>query len=329
MSEASGVYDGRSTGSADRLDLIVVGAASRDVTPDDPRGWRLGGAVAYASLAAARLGLRVGCVMGVDEPAADAAELNLLGAAGVLVHRVPLEHGPVFENIERDGHRRQRWLSKCDVLPMTALPVEWRLARGWLLGPVAGEVAQEWADVARGAAGADAVGFERADVDGPGRADVCVAVGWQGLLRELAADGWVRRVDPASSPLLEAAGLVCASVDDLAPGALLGELRGFAPRATLVLTAGAGGGVALRGAKAARYGMIAAPRIVDPTGAGDVFLAALMAAWLLTGELATTRALRFAAAAGSCAVEGVGLAGVPTRAQVAARLRSGMQPGPT
>ena len=305
MSEASGVYDETSTDSADRLDLIVVGAASRDVTPDDPRGWRLGGAVSYASLAAARLGLRVGCVMGVDEPAAGAAELNLLEAAGVLVHRVRLEHGPVFENIERDGRRRQRWLSKSDAVPVTALPGEWRRARGWLLGPVAGELAAEWAEVAAARAGA------------------CVAVGWQGLLREFAADGWVRRVDPGASPLLEAAGLVCASVADVAPDTSLGELRGFAPRAALVLTAGAGGGVALRGAATARYGAIAAPRIVDPTGAGDVFMAALMAAWLLTGELATARALRFAAAAGSCAVEGAGLAGVPTRGQVAARLRSG------
>ena len=47
-----------------------------------------------------------------------------------------------------------------------------------------------------------------------------------------------------------------------------------------------------------------------------------MVAWLLTGELATAGALRFGAAAASCAVEGVGLAGVPTRDHVEARLRS-------
>jgi sugar/nucleoside kinase (ribokinase family) len=61
--------------------------------------------------------------------------------------------------------------------------------------------------------------------------------------------------------------------------------------------------------------------LVDATGAGDVFLAALMAAWLLTGDVATPATLGFAAAAGSCAVEGEGLAGVPTRSQVVARLR--------
>jgi sugar/nucleoside kinase (ribokinase family) len=302
MSEADGVYDGSTGSSGDRLDLIVVGAASRDVTPNDPRGWRLGGAVAYASLAAARLGLRVGCLIGVDGPAAGATELGLLQAAGVLVHRVPLEHGPVFENIERDGHRRQHWLCASDPVPVAALPAEWRGTRGWLLGPVAGEVGGEWAAVAAA------------------REDACVGVGWQGLLREFAADGWVKRVDPARSPLLEAAGLACASVDDLAPGVGLGELRGFAPRATVVLTAGDRGGLVIRDSRLVRYPAIPAPQVVDPTGAGDVFLAALMAAWLLHGDVATSQALRFAAAAGSCAVEGAGVAGVPTGEQVIARV---------
>jgi fructokinase len=302
MSEASGVYDGSALGSGGRPDLIVVGAASRDVTPDDPRGWRLGGAASYAPLAAARLGLRVGCVMGVDRVASEAAELDSLEAAGVVMHLVPLERGPIFENIERDGHRRQRWLSESDPVPVAALPEEWRGARGWLLGPVAGELGEEWAAVPE--------------------AGARVAVGWQGLLREFAADGWVKRVDPVRSPLLDAAGLMCASTNDVAPGVSLAELRAFAPRATIVLTAGDRGGLVMRDSRLFRYPGIPAQAGVDPTGAGDVFLAALMAMWLLHGDLATSRALRFAAAAGSCAVEGAGLAGVPTAAQVLARLRS-------
>jgi sugar/nucleoside kinase (ribokinase family) len=315
MSEADGVYDVMLEPSGSRLDLVVVGATSRDVTADDPRGWRLGGAVAYASLTAARLGLRVGCVIGVDGPAADASELALLEAAGVQVQRVHLEHGPVFENIERDGHRRQRWLSPSDRVPAAALPEAWRGPRGWLLGPVAGEVGGEWAAVAAA------------------RGDARVAVGWQGLLREFAGDGFVRRVDPRPSPLLDAAGLVCASVDDLAPGSSISEMQAFAPQATTVLTAGHRGGLAMRsgspmpgglaarGVRLLRYSAFPTREVVDATGAGDVFLAALMAAWLLAGELATSRALRFAAAASSCAVEGAGLAGVPTAAQVVERLR--------
>jgi sugar/nucleoside kinase (ribokinase family) len=289
---------------AHALDLIVVGAASRDVTTDDRRGWRLGGAATYCSLTAARLGMRVGVLIGLDGEAATGAgaELEMLATAGARVSIVALDHGPVFENIERDGHRRQRWLSKSDAIPLGALPAEWRDTAAWLLVPVAGELCEEWAS---------AMPVESA-----------VGVGWQGMLREFAADGWVERIPPRRSALLDAAGLVVASVDDLDRRATLESLRPLAPRASIVLTAGEGGGMALRGSRLIRYRSTRADECVDPTGAGDVFMAALMTAWLLTGEVATPATLGFAAAAGSCAVEGVGLAGAPTRSQVVARLRA-------
>ena len=288
---------------SDTPDLVVVGAASRDRADDDPRGWRLGGTATYASLAAARLGLRVGCLLGLDGPAGEASELDVLEAAGVLLRRVRFGRGPVFDNIEVDGHRRQRWTSASDLVPLDAMPAEWAKARGWLLGPVAGEVGPEWASV-----------------PGP-EARICV--GWQGLLRAFAPDGRVERIVPGPSPLLERAGLVCASLDDVALGGRLEDLRALAPVAAIVLTAGASGGLVMAGPDGrvtGRYRAIAANSL-DPTGAGDVFMAALMATWLLTGDLATPRALRVAAAAGSCAVERPGLSGVPTKAEVVARLR--------
>jgi sugar/nucleoside kinase (ribokinase family) len=63
---------------------------------------------------------------------------------------------------------------------------------------------------------------------------------------------------------------------------------------------------------------------VDPTGAGDTFLASLLTAFVRpglvgSGPRSTASALRFAAAAGSLAVEDIGLAGVPTRTQVLVR----------
>lgn len=301
MSETGGVYAAALIGPAAGPDLVVVGAASRDVTSEDPRGWRLGGAATYCSLTAARLGLSVGCLVGVDPDASSAPELGLLEAAGVDVRRVRLAHGPVFENIEVGGHRRQRWLSKSDEIPVEVVPEEWRSAVAWLLVPVACELGEEWAGV-------------------PGSA-ASIEVGPQGLLREFHADGWVRRVDPSESAVFRAAGLVCGSVDDFSPTLSTAELRRLAPRAAIVLTGGAGGGVALTGSDARRYAGIPARREVDPTGAGDVFLAALMVAWLVTGKAATSGGLRFAAAAASCSVEAPGLAGVPTRAQVAARLQ--------
>lgn len=284
------------------VDLVVVGAASRDVTPHDPRGWRLGGSATYCSLMAGRMGLRVGCVLGVDAAASDAAELMLLEEAGVDVRRILLDRAPVFDNLESNGRRRQRWLSKCSPIPVEALPREWGAVRGWLLVPVAGEVRDEWAAAPSGPA--------------------AIAVGWQGMLRAFAADGWVRRVAPKPSPLLKAAGLVSASVDDIPARTALPSLRTLAPAATLVLTAGERGGLVIGPSGMVRYPAIPAPTVADPTGAGDVFLAALVVAWLLHGDRATSRALGLAAAAASCAVEGVGLTSVPTGNQVAQRLET-------
>jgi hypothetical protein len=235
----------------------------------------------------------------------------MLEDAGVVLRRVPLGRGPVFENLEAGGHRRQRWLSRSDPVPAEALPVEWRGTGGWLMVPVAGEVGADWESVA------GSLGFER------------IGVGWQGLLRRFEGNGRVVVVEPGPSGLLRSAGLVVASVDDMAAGTTFDELRSLAPDAAIVLTAGDRGGVALRDVRMATYQAAAAPRVVDPTGAGDVFLAALMVAWILIGELATARTLRFAAAAASCAVEGVGLAGVPTRAEVAERLARGRRASPS
>ena len=286
-------------------ELVVVGAASRDRVADDPRGWRLGGTATYASLAAAALGVRVGCLLGVDADAADARELRVLEEAGVELRRVPLSRGPIFENIEHDGHRRQRWMSTSGLVPVEALPPEWRGARAWLLGPVAGEIGSDWA--------------------GAPAPDSLVCVGWQGLLRRFDSDGWVVKVPPASSPLLERADIACASFDDLPAGYEIADLRGLAPRASLVLTAGAEGGISLREGHAYRYRAFPAD-VVDATGAGDVFMAGMIAAYVLTLELLTPKALALASAAGACAVEGLGLAGVPTATKVRARLRGGPVP---
>src|SRR3954452_2058731 len=120
--------------------VLVVGAASRDITSDDPRGWRLGGPVVYASLALARLGLGVHSVIGVDEEAGAADELDVLRGAAAEVELVPLQSGPVFENIERPEGRRQRCLSASDHVRPDAVPAAWRQPDALFLAPVAAEL---------------------------------------------------------------------------------------------------------------------------------------------------------------------------------------------
>jgi sugar/nucleoside kinase (ribokinase family) len=123
---------------------------------------------------------------------------------------------------------------------------------------------------------------------------------------------------------------VVVSRDDLDAAVDLGALcRLLRPGATLIVTAGAGGGlVAEAGAdgprRLHRYPAVASDRGTDPTGAGDVFLATVLAARvqprLVGGRIGQRFDLRLAAAVASLVVEGPGLDGVPTRDQVRRRM---------
>ncbi|MEO6207719.1 MAG: hypothetical protein ABIP77_07175 [Candidatus Limnocylindrales bacterium] len=293
-------------------EVVHVGSATRDIASDDPRGWRLGGGVTYASLTTARLGLATAALMGLDDQAATAQELDLLEDAGVEVIRVPLAEGPVFHNVDLPTGRIQRCVTVGTALPTTAIPASWQGARAWSLVPVADELGDEWASVPDDGA--------------------LVAVAWQGMLRTLRSGRTVTRRNPMERALVRRADLVGVSQQDVAPGtapvALVALLK---PGARLLLTQGATGGVMVRLDPAdedppwsVRYLPTPGDREVDATGAGDTFLAALLAATIRPSLLGPYRRrrgadLHFTAAAGSLTAEDLGLAGVPDLSRVQAR----------
>jgi sugar/nucleoside kinase (ribokinase family) len=289
--------------------VVVVGSASRDLTSDDPRGWRLGGGVTYGALALARLGIRTAALVGLDRDAIDAPELDLLRSAGVDVVPVLLAHAPVFVNAETPAGRVQTAVDVSEPLPVTTLPAAWRASLGWLFAPVAGELPEEWAGVPA--------------------ADATVALGWQGLLRTLVAG---RRVEPRApwpSALLARADLIGVSLHDLPPAWPLQQLDLLCrPGAELVLTAGHRGGALFRVPVTARelirYPSVRAAAVVDATGAGDVTLTALLAARVVHPASAAAsewtasrrRHLLVAAAAASLTVQQHGVNGVPDLAAI-------------
>jgi sugar/nucleoside kinase (ribokinase family) len=306
------------------FDVLHIGSAARDEAQDDPRGWRLGGGVTYAALTTARLGLRTAALIGVDPLASEARELDLLRDAGAELQLVPLAHGPRFDNVETPTGRIQTCLDPGDPVPTTALPDGWRSVPTWLIVPVAAETRDDWAAVV------------------PDRAHL--GLGWQGLLRTLVAGEQVRRIAPSRTALVGRADLVNVSRNDLGPdpdvNALIGLLR---PGARLILTDGRTGGTVFTagepgGPPAAEhpYRSIEAAEI-DPTGAGDMFMAAMVGA--LWGPSETGRrpdpnsggasdnesgaieaAIQWAAATAALGVERAGLDAVPTRAAVVDRL---------
>jgi sugar/nucleoside kinase (ribokinase family) len=293
-----------------RVEVVHVGSACRDVVPEDPRGWRLGGGVTYASLTTARLGLRTAAIVGVDTLAASASELDMLRDAGVDLRLVPLPEGPVFHNRETPAGRVQTSVQTGVPLPIPDVPAAWLAAPGWSIVPVAGEVTDDWAAVIP--------------------ADAHLGVAWQGFLRDLAPGERVTRRAPRPSAILRRADLVGVSHHDVTVHTPLAELsRLLHPGAYLLVTQGSEGGllIHLGGDEATatlRYLPTATNREIDPTGAGDTFLAALQASILrpaVAGRHRTRRPpdLRFAAAAGSLVVEGAGLEGVPDRAAVLIR----------
>ena len=284
------------------LDVVHVGSACRDIAPDDPRGWRLGGGVTYGALATARLGMATGAIVGLDAQASRAEELDALRDAGVDILPLPLAEGPIYHNVETPAGRRQTIQAVGQPLHPIPIPESWHDAHAWSFVSVAAELGDDWAGV-------------------PGEGAL-VAVAWQGMLRRLVAGEHVDRLPPVRSALLERADLVGVSRHDVDPATTLAALAGFLrPGARLLITQGDQGGILVEVTANApdavlRYLPTHTDREVDPTGAGDTFLSALLAATLrpsLRGPIRrrTGGDLRFAAAAGSLAVEAIGLAGVP------------------
>jgi sugar/nucleoside kinase (ribokinase family) len=297
--------------------VVVVGAACRDLVDDDERGWRLGGGASYSALALARLGLAVGALVVADELAASSAELDMVRAAGVDVRVIPGSKGPIFINVETPSGRVQQTPQISDTVDPAYLPAEWLEAKAWMLAPVAAEVGDEWADVV------------------PPQA--LVGLGWQGMLRVLKDGAPVHHLQPRPSPVVYRADLIGVGADDVDATTTPEDLAAFMkPGATMLFTNGVHGGTAYKRAgtadqlEARHWHSIPIRKYVDPVGAGDTFLSGVFAVWV---DPATTSGwdgpdpdLRLGAAVGSLILEGPGVFGVPYLADAIERMHGGDNP---
>ena len=279
-------------------DFLAIGPVAKDLTPD---GFALGGAVTYAALTASAMGLRASVLTGV-EPG-----LDLTAALpGIQVERVSSPRTTTFQNTYRGGRRTQLLEAVGGRISAQDVPEAWRSAPLVLLAPLAGEVSYKLAQYFPGA---------------------IVVASIQGWLRQWDSE---RRVSPApwdGKEVLPHVHAAIFSTEDAGDDRLIDAWKTMTR--VLVVTEGREGArLHLDGAW--HHIEVFPAREVDPTGAGNVFAAAYMIRYRETGD--PLESARFASCAASFCVEAEGVAGIPDRAQVEARLAgrsgAGIEGGP-
>lgn len=275
------------------IQYLAIGHTARDEFPDGR--WRFGGSALYGAATAARLGAEVVLVTRVG-PGERVALAELCSELGIALHAVPSPVTTTFAfSYDHAGARTLRLRARAAPIELADVQRAMHRPRAVLLGSIAAEL------------GASLF------VPYTGSARVLAA---QGLLRAFTADG---RVVPRRwagyAKLLSRVDAVVVSEEDHA------EVASWLPYTTVVVTQADRGADVYRAGAKTHVRAFPVPQVVDPTGAGDVYAAAL-ALGLAEGQPLLEAAV-FASAAASFAVEGWGLAGLANRASVEARLRAG------
>jgi sugar/nucleoside kinase (ribokinase family) len=272
------------------MDFLTIGNVTKDLIPG---GYTVGGTVTYASVAAMRLGRKPGVLtrMGPDLALPDVYR-------DITLHALPSAHTLTFENVYTPDGRVQTIHAFAGAIGLDDVPqalVEAAPAIV-LLGPLAGEL------------------------------DPQVAELFPHSLRGVVPQGWMRRWDEhgrvshtpiaCEADVLRYADVLVVSTEDVNHD--VGLARCYAEMVKIVvLTRG------VHGADVYWNGHVTHVRPrpaheIDPTGAGDTFMAAFLIAYGESGD--PIKAARFANVAASFAVEGLSYSTTPTRAQVDAYL---------
>ncbi|MAF10817.1 hypothetical protein CMK11_10225 [Candidatus Poribacteria bacterium] len=270
------------------LSFAAVGHICRDVASG---GFVVGGAAAYSTIAAHRLGATARVM---TSHADDFQEHHALpDAISIDVKRAP--DSTTFHNTYDEGARTQRLLGRGGTLGAADIPEGWADADVLYMCPIADEVEPTVLHAGR-----------------PG----IIGVTPQGWFRTWDEDGVVsaKRWDAADVVLPHVDVCVLSEEDIAAFPEELDRFRGLAER--VVFTHGARGATLYSGPEARHFPAYEADQ-VDPTGAGDVFATAYLLHVAANGD--PCDAMAFGNCVASFAVEGVGTGGIPSASRVLER----------
>lgn len=269
-------------------EFLVLGHVTKDVVEG---GFRLGGTATYASLAALRLGLRVGVITSVS------SDLDISSTfRGIEVHCIDSPVTTTFENVYLRHGRDQFVRAVASRLTVEDIPDHCLASPVVLLGPVAQEL------------------------------DPNLVYAFPKALIGVTPQGWMRKWDeqgkvyPKSweeaSTILPHATVLILSREDI--GYQEEVIAGYAASMPVVaVTEGSGGAKVHFGGEWHHVPAFQAVE-VDPTGAGDAFAAAYLIHYAKRGD--PLGAALFANCVASLAIEQEGVAGLPTLEQVRKRM---------
>lgn len=267
------------------IDYLLIGHLTADLTPG---GRSAGGTVTYAARAAAAFGLRVGLLTSAaaDEPLLDTlrpyAEIRSLPAAQTTT----------YENIYAPSGRLQYVRGVAAPIRPDDLPADWLNAPLVHLAPIAGEVDPQMARRFT---------------------DQTVLLTLQGWLRQWGDDGRVHFRRWYDAEVLKSITIAVFSEEDIVEAPDM-EPAFAATMAHLLITRAERGGTYYRNGVPTHY---ATPTVaaVNPTGAGDVFAASLLAS-LPALDYDFHKAIKVAARLGAICVTRDGIEGTPTPEEV-------------
>ncbi len=269
------------------MDFLTIGHVCHDWSPE---GNILGGTAAYASLLANQLSFRTSIVTSFGKDFEFAKFLNKSN-----IHLIPSKHTTYFKNIYQGSHRKQILLEKATNLTTSNFPKNIPSPKMVLLGPIANEIDLSILDFFT---------------------DALVAICPQGWMRGWNKEGEVFHKILEDWSIFKKADMVILSDEDINHQLELIPHLADLFKILVVTKAENGADVFYKNNK---YTVPAfQTKIVDPTGAGDIFATAFLIRFYETQNV--KEAAIFANATASICIEKKGIAGIPNRKEILKRI---------